>query len=57
MWYAECLKNWYNAVGRTFYDAINDNQNIFCYSDSDQKPSAVVFYMKVFLCVSASSVI
>ena len=22
MWYAECLKNWYNAVDRTFYDAI-----------------------------------
>ena len=25
MWYAECLKNWYNAVDRTFYDAINDS--------------------------------
>ena len=22
MWYAECLKNCYNAVDRTFYDAI-----------------------------------
>jgi hypothetical protein len=22
MWYAECLENCYNAVGRTFYDAI-----------------------------------
>jgi len=23
MWYAECLKKYYNAVDGTFYDAIN----------------------------------
>ena len=40
MWYAECLKNCYNAVDRTFYDAIN-------YSSRQQMPpSGFVILLK-----------
>ncbi len=34
MWYAECLKNWYNAVDRTFYDAINLFENTFAFLET-----------------------